>query len=30
MKVSLAVNQGSFCERYNLDFGPDWEVEFNR
>jgi hypothetical protein len=30
MKVSLAVNQGSFCERYNLDFGPDWEVAFNR
>lgn len=30
MRVALAVNQGSFCERYNLDFGPDWEVEFNR
>ena len=30
MKVALAVSQGSFCERYNLDFGPDWEVEFNK
>ncbi len=30
MKVALAVSQGSFSERYNLDFGPDWEVEFNK
>jgi S-adenosylmethionine hydrolase len=30
MKISVAVNQGSFCERYNLNFGPEWEVEFER
>lgn len=28
MRVALAVNQGSFCQKYNLHFGPDWEVEF--
>jgi S-adenosylmethionine hydrolase len=28
MKISVAVNQGSFCERYPINFGPDWEVEF--
>jgi hypothetical protein len=28
MRVSLAVNQGSFSESYQLNFGPDWEVEF--
>lgn len=30
MKISVAVNQGSFCERYNLGFGSDWEVEFEK
>lgn len=30
MMVSLAVSQGSFSERYNLDFGPEWEVEFEK
>jgi len=30
MKVSVAISQGSFCQRYNLDFGPDWEVEFEK
>jgi len=30
MKVALAVSQGSFCERYNLDFGPEWEAEFSQ
>jgi S-adenosylmethionine hydrolase len=30
MKVSVAVSQGSFSKRYNLDFGPDWEVEFEK
>jgi S-adenosylmethionine hydrolase len=30
MKVALAVSQGSFSECYNLDFGPDWEVEFTK
>jgi S-adenosylmethionine hydrolase len=30
MKISVAVNQGSFCERYHLDFGPEWEVEFSK
>lgn len=30
MKVSVAVSQDSFCKRYNLDFGPDWKVEFEK
>lgn len=30
MKISLAVSQGSFCERYNISYGPDWEVEFEK
>lgn len=30
MKVSVAISQGSFSERYNLDFGPAWEVEFSQ
>jgi len=30
MKVSVAISQGSFCKRYNLDFGPEWEVEFEK
>jgi S-adenosylmethionine hydrolase len=30
MRISVAVNQGSFCERYNLNFGPEWEVAFEK
>ena len=30
MRVAVAVNQGNFCQRYNLDFGPDWQVEFRK
>ena len=30
MKVSLAVSQGNFCERYELNYGSDWEVEFSK
>lgn len=30
MKVSLAVSQGSFSQSYNLNYGPDWEVEFKK
>ncbi len=30
MKVSLAVCQGSFSERYELAYGPDWEVRFEK
>ena len=30
MKVSVAVSQGSFSEHYNIDFGPEWEVEFTK
>ncbi|WP_075075078.1 SAM hydrolase/SAM-dependent halogenase family protein [Longilinea arvoryzae] len=30
MKVSVAVNQGSFARRYDLGYGPDWEVEFEK
>lgn len=28
MRIGLSINQGSFCERYQLQFGPEWEVEF--
>ncbi len=30
MRISVAVNQGSFAERYQLGFGSDWEVEFEK
>jgi S-adenosylmethionine hydrolase len=30
MHIGLAVNQGSFCRQYRVDFGPDWQVEFER
>jgi len=30
MKISLAVSQGSFCDKYNLGYGPDWSVEFSK
>lgn len=30
MKVSVAVNQGSFAQLYDLSYGPDWEVEFEK
>ncbi len=28
MKVSMCVSCGSLCQKHNLDFGPDWKVEF--
>jgi len=30
MRISLAVNQGSLSERFNLGYGPEWAVEFNK
>jgi S-adenosylmethionine hydrolase len=30
MKVSVAVNQGSFSKLYNIGFGHEWEVEFEK
>lgn len=30
MRVSVAVNQGSFSEGYNLGFGPDWLVTITK
>lgn len=30
MKVSMAVSQGSFCDKYNLSYGPDWSVCFTK
>ncbi len=30
MKVSIAVSQGSFCEKYHADFGPQWKVTFSK
>jgi S-adenosylmethionine hydrolase len=30
MKISLAVSQGSFIEKFNIGYGSDWTVEFNK
>jgi len=30
MMVSMAISQGSFSKKYNLNFGPEWEVEFGK
>lgn len=30
MKISMAMNQGSFFETYNLSYGSDWEVKFTK
>jgi S-adenosylmethionine hydrolase len=30
MTIALSVNQGSFCERYQLEYGSDWKVEFSK
>jgi S-adenosylmethionine hydrolase len=30
MRISVAVNQGSFSKRYNVGYGPEWQVEFVR
>jgi S-adenosylmethionine hydrolase len=29
MLIALAENQGSFVKRYQLGYGPDWQVEFS-
>ena len=28
MKVAMAVSQGNLCEKFGLDYGPDWKVVF--
>jgi len=30
MKIAMAVNQGSLCKTYNLSFGQQWTVEFEK
>ena len=30
IKVAVAISQGNFCKSYNLNYGPDWEVEFSK
>ncbi len=30
MRVGLAVNQGSFSEKYHIGYGSAWEVEFKK
>ena len=30
MKVALAVSQGSFIEKYGINFDPEWTVEFTK
>jgi len=30
MRVALAVNQGSFSERYQIGYGPDWQIDFSK
>jgi S-adenosylmethionine hydrolase len=29
MRISVAVNQGSFSKLYSLSYGPEWQVEFS-
>lgn len=30
MKVGMAISQGNLCEEYNLNFGSEWIVEFEK
>lgn len=30
MKISVAVSQGSFAEKYSISYGPEWTVEFSK
>ena len=30
MRISMAVSQGNFCEQYDLGYGSDWIVKFER
>lgn len=30
MRVSMAVSQGNFCKEYNLSYGSDWTVRFEK
>jgi S-adenosylmethionine hydrolase len=30
MRLAVAVNQGSFCEDYDLGYGPDWSVTIKK
>lgn len=30
MKIAMAVTQGSFVEKYSLNYGPDWGVIFSK
>lgn len=29
MKIAMAVSQGSFCDKYGLSYGPEWEIQFD-
>ena len=30
MKIAMAMNQGSFCDSFNLAHGPEWTVSFSK
>ncbi|MBU5426017.1 S-adenosyl-l-methionine hydroxide adenosyltransferase family protein [Tissierella pigra] len=30
MKISVAVSQGSFADKYSISYGPKWTVEFSK
>lgn len=30
MKVAMAVTQGNMCDKYGLNYGPEWTVEFTK
>lgn len=30
MKVAMAVSQGNLCREYNIGFGPEWAIEFEK
>lgn len=30
MKIAMAVTQGNFCKKYNINYGPRWQVIFQK
>lgn len=30
MRIGVAISQGNFCQTFNINYGPDWQVEFSR
>ena len=30
MRVSIAINQGSFVEQFGIGYGPEWEIDIKK